>query len=337
MPRISAETGRVGRNVHSHAWIVGVVGLIVGLALLVYVPSLKAVSRSLLLFAGFHLIGGLIVLASAYSLFLRRAVRRLARRAEPPAAASAFDFGWGPEWMNGLAFAALAAFASAVAAIVAAPAWWPAAFALVLLGALFGAGNAIMRVFQSRDCVVLPMAALLRSDRDLVLDAGCGAGRTTIALSSVLGEGRVIALDRFDTDYIDDGGRALLDRNLKIAGLADKVSVVAGDLSALPFDDNHFDAAVSTNVFDHLGDGKQKALEEVMRVLKPGGRFLMAVWTPSWPMFAVANIFSFFLTRRAQWRAMAEGAGFRVVQEGVFNFAWFALFEKSAAADGGRL
>jgi SAM-dependent methyltransferase len=329
-----AETRRLGRNVHSHAWLVGVVGLIVGLALLVYVPTLKAVSRSLLLFAGFHLIGGAIVLASAYSLVLRRTARRLTRRAEPHAAASGFDFGWGPEWMNGLAFAAIAAIAAAVAVIVAAPAWWPASFGLVILGALFGVGNAIMRTFQSRDCVVLPMAPLLRSDRDLVLDAGCGAGRTTIALSCVLGEGRVIAVDRFDADYIDNGGRALLDRNLKIARLADRVSVVTGDLTALPFDDNHFDAAVSTNVFDHLGDGKQKALEEIRRVLKPGGRFLMAVWTPGFAMFAVANVFSMLLTSRRRWRSMAERAELRLVQEGVFNFAWFALFEKSAEADG---
>ena len=165
-----AEGGRLGRNVHSHAWLVGAAGLVVGLALLVYVPSLHAVSKSILLFAGFHLIGGLILLASAYSLFLRNAVRRLRPRVR--AADDAFDFGWGPEWMNGLAFAALAAIASAVAVIVAAPAWWPAAFALVLLSAAFSVGNAIMRTFQSRDCVVLPMVRLMRSDRDLVLDAG---------------------------------------------------------------------------------------------------------------------------------------------------------------------
>jgi SAM-dependent methyltransferase len=324
-----AQNGRLSRSLHSHTWLVGAVGLVVGLALLIVVPSLHSVSRSILLFAGFHLIGGLIVLASAYSMFLRTALRRWRPRARP--VDEALDFGWGPEWMNGLALAALAAIAVAVAVVVAAPAWWPAAFALVLLAASFSVGNAIMQTFQSRDCVVLPMTPLLRSDHDLVLDAGCGAGRTTIALGKVLGQGRVIAVDRFDADYIEDGGRTLIDRNLKIAGLAGQVSVVRGDLADLPFDDDHFDAAVSTNVFDHLGGGKQKALEEVRRVLKPGGRFLMAVWTPGWAMFAVANVFSALLTRRAQWRTMAEAAGLRVVDEGAFNFAWFALLEKSAA------
>jgi len=217
MPHARTEDrGRV-RNIHSHAWLVGIGGLVVGLALLVFVPSLPAVSRSVLLFAGFHLVGGVILLASAYSLFVRKALRRLRSRAGP----SGLDFGWGPEWMNGLALAALATFAAAVAVIVVTPGLWPAAFVLVLLAASFLAGNAIMRTFQSRDCAVLPMVRLLSSDRDLVLDAGCGAGRTTIALGRVIGDGRIVAFDRFDADYIDDGGRALIDRNL---GLGESVS-----------------------------------------------------------------------------------------------------------------
>ena len=326
MRHISTEGGPRTRNLHSHTWLIGIGGLAVGLALLLYVPSLPAVSRSILLFAAFHLVGGLILAASAYSLFLRDFLRRWTRKAEP----SGLDFGWRPEWMNGLAFAALAVFAAAVAVVVAAPGFWPAAFALVLLAASFVVGNAIMRSFRSRDSVVLPMVRLLSSDRDLVLDAGCGAGRTTVALGRVIGEGRVTAFDRFDADYIDDGGRALLEHNLAVAGLVDRVSIVTGDLTSLPFDSNHFDAAISTNAFDHLGPGKQAALTEIGRVLKPGGRFLMAVWTPGWAMFAVANFLSMFLTTRAQWRSMAEQAGLRVIDEGVFNFAWFVLLEKGA-------
>ncbi len=178
------------------------------------------------------------------------------------------------------------------------------------------------------------MVRLLSSDHDLVLDAGCGAGRTTIALARVIGEGRVTAFDRFDADYIDDGGRALLEHNLKVAGLVDRVSIVRGDLTSLPFDSNHFDVAISTNAFDHLGADKQAALAEINRVLRPGGRFLMAVWTPGWAMFAVANFFSMLFTTRAQWRFMAEEAGLKVIDEGVFNFAWFALLEKRATRNG---
>lgn len=326
-------SGSSQRNIHSHTWIVGLVGLIAGLLLLVYVPSLKAVSSSLLLFAGFHLVGGIVLLASLYILALRRFMRGVLRRnrMRPDGASEKYDFGWGPEWMNGLAVGALVAVAVAVAIQVAAPHWWPLAFLMLLLGAAFFVGNSIMRSFRSHDHIVLPMVDLLQGDHDLVLDAGCGAGRTTIALSRVLQDGRIVAVDRFDAGYIDDGGRELLQHNLRAAGLTERVKIETADLTALPFDNESFDSAVSTNVYDHLGRHKEHALREMFRVLKPGGRFLMAVWVPGWAMFAVANALSFFLTSKKEWRAMAHRAGFEVADEGAFNYAWFIVLKKPAA------
>ncbi len=335
--RVMAEKQQMSRspqqNIHSHTWIVGVLGLIAGLLLLVYVPSLEVVSRSLLLFAGFHLVGGAVLLASLYILALRRLIRRM-RQQKAKLAMSAgdkYDFGWSPEWMNGLAVAALAAVSTAIAVQVAAPNWWPMAFLVLLLGAAFFVGNSIMRSFRSIDHVVLPMVDLLQSDRDIVLDAGCGTGRSTIALSRVLRSGRVVAVDRFDAGYIDDGGRDLLDRNLRAADLTKRVTIEAADLTALPFDNESFDSAISTNVYDHLGKSKEQALREVLRVLKPGGRFLMAVWVPSWAMFTVANVLSFFLTSKKEWRAMAARVGFETVDEGAFNYAWFIVLKKPVA------
>jgi SAM-dependent methyltransferase len=320
-------------HIHGHAWIVGVVGIAAGLTLMVFVPSLTAISNSMLLFAGFHIVGALVILLSAYSLGLRKIVSRLRGHVAPVQADGDFNFGWGPEWMNGLGVAAMVTLMIAAAIAITAPAWWPLSFACVLLAAAFFAGNQIMRSFQSRDHVVLPMVRLLRGETDHVLDAGCGAGRTTIALRRVLGGAHVTAVDRFDADYIDNGGRQQLDRNLKLAGIAEQVSVVRADLTRLPFDDACFDAAVSTNVFDHLGAGKPAALAEVWRTLKPGGRFLMAVWVPGWPMFAVANVLSLFLTSKAQWRKLAADAGFACIDEGIFNFAWFVVLEKPEAAN----
>ena len=318
----------VHRGLHGHAWLAGAAGLVVGLGFLVYAPSLKAVADSLLLFAGFHLVGAVIVLASAYALGLRRLIAHW-RPARRPAAGR-YVFGWGPEWMNGLGLLALALAWAAVAIAVAAPGGWPLAFVMLLLAANSFAGNLVMRSFRSVDHAVLPMVDLVRGERDLVLDAGCGAGRTTIALSRGLRNGRVVAVDRFDAGYIDGGGRDLLDRNLAAAGLADRVEVKAADLTALPFADATFDAAVSTNVFDHLGDAKARALAEMFRVLKPGGRFLMAVWVPGWPAFAIGNLLSMFATSRREWRELARRAGFVVADQGVFNYAWFALLEKPA-------
>jgi len=189
----------------------------------------------------------------------------------------------------------------------------------------------LFRAYQRRNFMVLPMVELIRSDRDRVLDAGCGAGRTTIALSRVLRNGSVTALDQFNADYIDEGGKALLERNLRISGLTDRVNVVTGNLVMIPFPNGTFDSAVSTHAVDHLGKNKAKALSELHRVLKPGGRLLLAFWIPGWAMFAVANVFSFFLTRPRIWKEWARSAGFKVCDEGVLNSAWWVLLEKHEA------
>ena len=329
--RGKAAGGSLQLLIHNHAWFVGVGGVLLGLFLLVYVPRLEAVSRSLFLFAGFHLVGAVLLLASLYALAPRARLRRVLGRHKREARTDEYDFGWGPEWMNGLALVALVMLFVAVAINVVAPAWWPLALVVAVFGAFFVVGNLMMQSFRNRDHVVLPMVGLLRSDDDLVLDAGCGAGRTTIALSRVLRSGRVVAVDRFDAGYIDDGGRTLLDRNLRVAGLDERVRVEKADLVSLPFADGTFDGAVSTSVFDHLGKAKGRALAEVFRTLKPGGRFLVAVSVPGWEMFMIANVLSFFLASRKTWRRLATAAGFDVVDEGVFNFAWFALLEKPAA------
>ena len=322
--------GKKGHG-HSHAWLMGVVGLAAGLGLLVYAPSLKVVSSSLLLFAGFHIVGAIVLLASAYSLGLRKLLaRRLARRSER---ARSFDFGWGPEWMNGLAVIALAlAWAAIALPRFAAAAWWPLAFILLLLGASAFAGNLVMRSFRSADHVVLPMVELMRGDDDLILDAGCGAGRTTIALRRGLRNGRVVAVDRFDADYIDGGGRDLIARNLAAAGLTDRRHGRDGRSDCPPFKDATFDGAVSTNVFDHLGAGQTGgAARGVPRA--EAGRAI--------PHRGLGSRLACVRRRQCACRFSSprapngggwpRQAGFAVADEGVFNYAWFALLQKPGA------
>ena len=115
---------------------------------------------------------------------------------------------------------------------------------------------------------------------------------------------------------------------LAIAGIADRVSIERGDITAMPFPPSAFDSAVSAHAMDHLGPGKQQGLDEVYRVLKPGGRFLMVVWVPGWTTFAMANVLSFFLTSKEHWRRMARQSGFAIEDEGLMNGMWWALLRK---------
>ncbi len=281
------------RHRHSHmAWI-GIVGVAAGAALMIYVPQLKAVSAGVLLFAGFHLVGGVVLLASVYVMGGNKFVTRL--KAQAPQPAAGFDFGWAPAWTHGPWIAALVLAAIAVALQVAVPTYWPLATVTTLLAASFFAGGLLTRSVGRYEHAVLPMVNLLSGEEEVVLDAGCGAGRTTIALGRAQKTAQIVALDRFDSDYIDGGGRLLLERNLRNSGLADRVRIERGDLTALPFPDGSFDAAVSAHAMDHLGKSTEQGLREILRVLKPGGRFLLVVWVPGWTMFSVANVLAFSL------------------------------------------
>ncbi|MBI5509132.1 MAG: class I SAM-dependent methyltransferase [Deltaproteobacteria bacterium] len=313
---------------HSHGWLVGILGLAVGITLMVGFPKLRAVAGVVLLIAFFHLVGLVVVLGSLYSFAPDRFGRLMERFRKKAPEEKGYDFGWSWGAMNGHWLAAAALVTIAFGLQLELPWLWPAWAVVALLGVSCFVGGLLLRTSKQTDFASLPLVDLLRSDQDLVLDAGCGGGRTTLALSKVLKNGRVVALDRFDAYYIDGGGRAMLERNLRIAGLTDRIQIEKGDLTALPFPDNHFDSAVSAHVIDHLKQHKRTGLAEIFRVLKPGGRFLMVVWVPGWATFSLANAFCLLLTSKAGWRKMAAAVGFSIRDEGTINGMWFAVLER---------
>lgn len=313
------------RRPHGHAWIVGVLGMVAGLVLMLYVPSLQAVSNTLFLIAGFHLVGAMVLAASIYATTGGHMKRRALNSSSK---ATKFDFGWAAGWVLGPLIAALILLSAAALIQVLMPDWWPGSLLLTMTATLFFAGHLFARSVQRIDHTALPMVDLLSSESDLILDGGCGSGRTTIALGRATKEVRIIALDRFDANYITGGGRALLEQNLDLANLSERVEIKEGDLTQLPFRDNSFDGCVSAHAIDHLGREKDQGLREVFRVLKTDARFLLIVWVPGWVMFSVANILSLLLTSKASWRQMALRVGFAIQDEGSFNGVWFLLLKK---------
>ncbi len=318
-------------NKHGHMAGVGLIGLAAGLMFLVYVPALRAISKAALLVVVLHVVGALVLFASVYVL----GGDKLAHRLRVPAGSKEqFHFGWAPSWTYGPWIAALVLGTTAVVLMKVAPAYWPLSLAIMAFATVFFAGGFVTRSASTYADAVLPMVDLLpNDDRDrVVLDAGSGSGRTAIALSRALKKATIVALDRFDSDYIEGGGRLLLEQNMRRAGLADRVRVQQGDLTALPFADQTFDAAVSAHAVDHLGEHKEEGLREIRRVLRPGGRFLLIVWVPGWTMFTVANVLSFFSSQKGAWRRMATSAGFTLSDEGMFNGNWFAVLTRPEAS-----
>ncbi|AOL23288.1 sarcosine/dimethylglycine N-methyltransferase [Erythrobacter litoralis] len=100
-----------------------------------------------------------------------------------------------------------------------------------------------------------------------VLDIGSGYGGGARRLVSKHGAGHVTCLNIAEEENA---------RNRKLtgeAGLLDRIDVVDGSFDALPFDDGAFDVVWSQDAILHAPD-RGAVLDEVARVLKPGGRFI---------------------------------------------------------------
>ncbi|HZC19842.1 MAG TPA: methyltransferase domain-containing protein, partial [Rubrobacteraceae bacterium] len=99
-----------------------------------------------------------------------------------------------------------------------------------------------------------------------VVDVGCGAGiDSLIAAKKVGSKGRVIGVDM--TPSMLEKARHAAEE----ARLADVVEFREGYAEALPVEDGLADVVISNGVLNLMPD-KDAALEEMSRVLKPGGR-----------------------------------------------------------------
>jgi SAM-dependent methyltransferase len=104
---------------------------------------------------------------------------------------------------------------------------------------------------------------------EAVLDIGCGAGVDSIIAAKLVGpSGAVTGIDLVPEML------ARASENARLAGV-DNVTFRESSAEQLPFPDNSFDVVISNGVFNLVVD-KVKAQGEVLRVLKPGGRFMLA-------------------------------------------------------------
>src|ERR1700754_334768 len=103
-----------------------------------------------------------------------------------------------------------------------------------------------------------------------VLDVACGSGNGAIAAA------RRAWGNTVGTDFVP----ALLERARERAA-AERLDIefVVGEAQALPFEDGSFDVAMS--IFGAMfAPDQQRTADELLRVVKPGGRIGMANWVP---------------------------------------------------------
>jgi ubiquinone/menaquinone biosynthesis C-methylase UbiE len=105
----------------------------------------------------------------------------------------------------------------------------------------------------------------VRSGAERVLDLGCGAGHTALAFAPRVAE--VVAVDLAEA-MLAEGRRLARERGTL------NVEFRLGDVEQLALPDSSFDV-VTSRFSAHHYPSPEKALAEVVRVLRPGGSFLL--------------------------------------------------------------
>lgn len=145
---------------------------------------------------------------------------------------------------------------------------WPG-FAFVVMWLWLRWGSCVGKL-RLRDKLI--QALPWRGDEQ-VLDVGCGHGLLTIAAAKKAAEGKAVGVDIWRSfDQADNRPENVLD-NAKIEGVSRNVEVKDGDARELPFPDESFDVVLSGWAIHNIaiGTGREKAIQEMLRVLKPGG------------------------------------------------------------------
>jgi ubiquinone/menaquinone biosynthesis C-methylase UbiE len=156
---------------------------------------------------------------------------------------------------------------------------------------------------------VLELAA--PKNGEWLLDVGCGTGLTALRIAERHPGCIVHGID------ISSKMIAVAQRSAEEKSLA--VDYRVGSVTALPYPDSVFDVVITNIMFHHLDlEEKRRAVGEVARVLKPGGRYVSAEFGPR--------------ARNALQRRLAKGeytlypdhlsdAGFVIRQDEVGPFA----------------
>jgi ubiquinone/menaquinone biosynthesis C-methylase UbiE len=154
--------------------------------------------------------------------------------------------------------------------------------AMMSLYAVFFLGQAISFYYTTRRGKFAVWNSILdglqlRGD-ERVLDMGCGRGAVLIAVAKRLTSGRVTGIDLWSTRDQSGNASDVTTRNATIEGVLERVAIETGDMRSLPFADGSFDLVLSSLAIHNIRGRRDraKAVAEAWRVLKPGGRLLIA-------------------------------------------------------------
>lgn len=152
---------------------------------------------------------------------------------------------------------------------------------------------------------------------DSVLDVATGTADLSIEAVRRGKACHVLGMD------ISKGMMEIGRQKVKKAGLEDRISFIEGSALEMPFDDAFFDAVMCAFGVRNFSD-LDKGLEEMFRVLRPGGQLMILEFSyPSNPVIRFFYDFFFSHIMPLVGRLMSSNGGaFLYFRESVKNFIW---------------
>lgn len=111
-----------------------------------------------------------------------------------------------------------------------------------------------------------------------ILDMGCGRGMFLCEAAKWITTGHVYGIDLWMSRDQSNNHENATWQNIHALELQDRVNLQTADMCAIPFADDKFDIIISNLAIHNISSeqGRTKALQELLRVLKPGGKFVIS-------------------------------------------------------------
>jgi ubiquinone/menaquinone biosynthesis C-methylase UbiE len=118
------------------------------------------------------------------------------------------------------------------------------------------------------DLTLWGLAKVTIDSHYVILDVGCGGGKTITRLSQLTPHGKVYGID-YSVDMVKFSKKI---NKLLIA--QNRVEIIEGSVEKISFEDNFFDLVTAIETY-YFWSNLLVAFKEIHRVLKPGGRLLL--------------------------------------------------------------
>ncbi|HMK47145.1 MAG TPA: class I SAM-dependent methyltransferase [Methanocella sp.] len=179
----------------------------------------------------------------------------------------------------------------------------------------YGGGKATERL--------LKLAGVTDPTKKIILEIGCGTGRTACIMAER--NGKVVAVD-IDAKALIEACAAAVKQ-----GISPKIDFIVADAHHLPFKDNSFEAVIAESVLAFCDI--TKVCNETFRVLKPGGTFgnneITYLQPPDPVLKAMLRLVLGISSRRErEWKAAYANAGFFDIQSWLSKIRLFGQFLK---------